>query len=182
MFRMPPFNLISGPGPINGSELVRAARDFGEAEPRYAAMVALMVIRHLLEGGGYDPPLSDALEAVDRWHRRMLFIPASAFARDGGHSETCNERRSKEVGLSRAPSVNELMQTRDVAAVRSNRVVAVCRFVMTVSWCGFYGESKFAPVVFPKDFEFDGEYQADWELKDRDPGVTNAGMPVITPN
>ena len=45
----------------------------------------------------------------------------------------------------------------------------------------FYGESKFAPVVFPKDFEFDGEYQADWELKDRDPGVTNAGMPVITP-
>ena len=34
------------------STLVRAARDFGEAEPRFAATVALMSIRQLLGGRG----------------------------------------------------------------------------------------------------------------------------------
>ena len=46
------------------STLVRAARDFGEAEPRFAASVALMAIGQLLGGGGYNPPLSDAEGAV----------------------------------------------------------------------------------------------------------------------
>ena len=38
------------------STLVRAARDFGEAEPRFAASVALMAIGQLLGGGGYLLP------------------------------------------------------------------------------------------------------------------------------
>ena len=46
------------------STLVRAARDFCEANPRFAATVALLAIRHLLGGGGYDPPISDATKAV----------------------------------------------------------------------------------------------------------------------
>ena len=46
------------------STLVRAARDFGEAEPRFAASVALTAIGQLLGGGGYNPPLSDAEGAV----------------------------------------------------------------------------------------------------------------------
>ena len=66
------------------STLVRAARDFGEAEPRFAASVALMAIGQLLGGGGYNPPLSDAEGAVaylftaaqrigaTRWARREL--------------------------------------------------------------------------------------------------------------
>ena len=46
------------------STLVRAARDFGEAKPRFSASVALMAIGQLLGGGGYNPPLSDAEGAV----------------------------------------------------------------------------------------------------------------------
>jgi len=53
---------IAGADP---STLVRAARDFGEAEPRFATLVGLQAIRHLLGGGGYDPPLSDASAAVE---------------------------------------------------------------------------------------------------------------------
>jgi hypothetical protein len=53
------------------STLVRAARDFCEQEPRFAAAVALFALTHLLAGGGYDPPVSDADEAV-----RHLFAAA----------------------------------------------------------------------------------------------------------
>ena len=63
---------------VDPSTLVRAARDFGEAEPRFAATVALLVIRHLLEGGGYDPPLSDATEAVG-----YLFVAAQRIGATG---------------------------------------------------------------------------------------------------
>lgn len=44
--------------------LVRAARDFGEQDPRFAATVALHAIGQLLAGGGYDPPVSLASEAA----------------------------------------------------------------------------------------------------------------------
>jgi hypothetical protein len=46
------------------STLVRAARDFCAKEPRFAATVALLAVTHLLGGGGYDPPVSEADEAV----------------------------------------------------------------------------------------------------------------------
>lgn len=56
---------------VDPATLVRAARDFSESEPRFAASVAMLAIQHLLGGGGYDPPLSDAQDAV-----RYLFAPA----------------------------------------------------------------------------------------------------------
>ena len=63
---------------VDPSTLVRAARDFGEAEPRFAATVALRAIRHLVGGGGYDPPLSDATEAVG-----YLFVAAQRIGATG---------------------------------------------------------------------------------------------------
>lgn len=53
------------------STLVRAARDFCEREPRFAASVAMHALGHLVRGGGYDPPLSDATDAVG-----FLFVAA----------------------------------------------------------------------------------------------------------
>jgi hypothetical protein len=44
--------------------LVRAARDFRDTDPRFAVAVALLAVRHLLAGGGYDPAVSDTSEAI----------------------------------------------------------------------------------------------------------------------
>ena len=63
------------------STLVRAARDFGEAEPRFAASVALMAIGQLLGGGGYNPPLSDAEGAVAYLFTAAQRIGATGWAR-----------------------------------------------------------------------------------------------------
>ena len=63
------------------STLVRAARDFGEAEPRFAASVALMAIRQLLGGGGYNPPLSDAAGAVGYLFAAAQRIGSTGWAR-----------------------------------------------------------------------------------------------------
>lgn len=46
------------------STLVRAARDYCGTEPNFAATVALLAIRHLLAGGGYDPRVSEVDDAV----------------------------------------------------------------------------------------------------------------------
>ena len=46
------------------STLIRAARDFSGMEPKFAATVALFAVTHLLEGGGYDPPVSEVNEAI----------------------------------------------------------------------------------------------------------------------
>ncbi len=45
--------------------LIRAARDFAEKNPDFAAEVALCAIRHLLAGRGYEPAASDVLRAHD---------------------------------------------------------------------------------------------------------------------
>lgn len=71
----------SAPG-ADPSTLVRAARDFAEAEPRFAATVALQAIRHLLWGGGYDPPLSDAAAAVGHLHSAAQRVGATGWARE----------------------------------------------------------------------------------------------------
>ena len=63
------------------STLVRAARDFGEAEPRFAASVALMAIRQLMGGGGYNPPLSDVEGAVAHLFLAAERIGATGWAR-----------------------------------------------------------------------------------------------------
>lgn len=44
--------------------LIRAARDFGEKEPRFAANVALRAIAQLLAGRGYETGPTDATDAV----------------------------------------------------------------------------------------------------------------------
>lgn len=41
------------------SALVRAARDFQESDPRFAASVALAAVDHLLSGRGYEPKPAD---------------------------------------------------------------------------------------------------------------------------
>ena len=46
------------------STLVRAARDFCGKEPRFAATVALLALSSLLAGGGYDPRVSEVVDAV----------------------------------------------------------------------------------------------------------------------
>ncbi len=45
--------------------LIRAARDFTEKEPEFAASVALHAIEHLLSGYGYEPITLDILQAYD---------------------------------------------------------------------------------------------------------------------
>ena len=49
---------------VDPSTLVRAARDLCGNEPRFAATVALLAVTHLLAGGGYDPRVSEAEDAV----------------------------------------------------------------------------------------------------------------------
>ena len=46
------------------STLIRAARDFCGKEPKFAATVALLALSSLLTGGGYDPSVSEANDAV----------------------------------------------------------------------------------------------------------------------
>jgi hypothetical protein len=46
------------------STLVRAARDFCGTEPKFAATVALLALSSLLDGGGYDPNVSEVDDAV----------------------------------------------------------------------------------------------------------------------
>jgi len=62
------------------STLVRAARDFCEKEPRFAASVALLAIGHLLGGGGYDPPLSDAKDAIEHLFAAAKRVGVSGWA------------------------------------------------------------------------------------------------------
>ena len=63
------------------STLVRAARDFCGKEPRFAATVALFAVRHLLTGGGYDPPVSDVNEAIKHLFAAAHQIGAVGWAR-----------------------------------------------------------------------------------------------------
>ena len=60
------------------STLVRAARDFCDEEPRFAATVALFAVTHLLAGSGYDPPVSDVNEAI-----KHLFVASRAIGAMG---------------------------------------------------------------------------------------------------
>ena len=57
--------------------LIRAARDFTASEPRFAAQVALLALRSLLSGGGYDPSPTDLHVAYGH-----LLAAASALGAD----------------------------------------------------------------------------------------------------
>ena len=63
------------------STLVRAARDFCDKEPRFAATVALFAVTHLLAGSGYDPPVSDVNEAIKHFLVASRAIGAMVWAR-----------------------------------------------------------------------------------------------------
>ena len=61
--------------------LVRAARDFRDTDPRFATAVGLLAVRHLLVGGGYDPVVSEASEAVRHLLAAASRIEAADWAR-----------------------------------------------------------------------------------------------------
>ena len=63
------------------STLVRAARDFCDKEPRFAATVGLFAVAHLLAGGGYNPPVSDLNEAIKHLFAATRQIGACGWAR-----------------------------------------------------------------------------------------------------
>lgn len=60
------------------STLVRAARDFAGKQPEFAMAVGLLAIKSLLSGGGYEPLLSDAANAV----RHIMAAAASISVTD----------------------------------------------------------------------------------------------------
>ncbi|OZB22922.1 hypothetical protein, partial [Acidiphilium sp. 34-64-41] len=64
------------------STLVRAARDFQDKEPKFAAAVALFALSSLLAGGGYDPAPTDAAEAVKYLWAAALKIGALGWAEE----------------------------------------------------------------------------------------------------
>jgi hypothetical protein len=55
-------------GTTDPATLARAARDFVETEPEFAAQVALLAIRSLLKGRGYEPTRLDIASA----HRHLM--------------------------------------------------------------------------------------------------------------
>jgi hypothetical protein len=62
--------------------LVRAARDYRAREPRFAIQVALLALRHLLAGGGYEPNVSLVPEAADYLLDAAKRIGAEPWARE----------------------------------------------------------------------------------------------------
>jgi hypothetical protein len=52
-------------GQTEPSALIRAARDFKEKEPAFAAEIALRAIRALLRGYGYEPSTTDISQAYE---------------------------------------------------------------------------------------------------------------------
>jgi hypothetical protein len=65
------------------STLVRAARDFVVKEPKFAATIALLALSSLLSGGGYDPGLAEAADAV----KYLLAASREMAARDWAMGE-----------------------------------------------------------------------------------------------
>ena len=68
-------------GSADPATLGRAARDFRGTDPRFAAAVGLFAVRHLLAGGGYDPAVSEASEAVRHLLAAASRIEAADWAR-----------------------------------------------------------------------------------------------------
>jgi len=61
--------------------LIRAARDFTESEPHFAATVAVLALQGLLHGQGYDEPTAtDALTAADHLMAAAENLGAAAWA------------------------------------------------------------------------------------------------------
>lgn len=66
---------------VEPATLVRAARDFAETEPKFAMAIGLAALQRLLDGSGYDPPVSLVGEAVRHLLDAAARIDAWAWAR-----------------------------------------------------------------------------------------------------
>jgi len=84
-------------GTTEPKTLIRAARDFAESRPKFAAQVALQAVESLLEGWGYEPDPMDITEAYDHLIRAARNCEATErahaaveelLARQTGHDST----------------------------------------------------------------------------------------------
>jgi hypothetical protein len=66
---------------VEPATLIRAARDFQEKNPRFAATVALQAVSHLLGGRGYEPTRTDVEDAMRYLHQAACKIDAVGWAK-----------------------------------------------------------------------------------------------------
>lgn len=66
---------------VEPATLIRAARDFQEKDPRFAATVALQAVSHLLNGRGYEPTRTDVEDAIHYLHRAACKTDALGWAK-----------------------------------------------------------------------------------------------------
>jgi hypothetical protein len=69
-------------GATEPATLLRAARDFVESEPRFAAQVSLQAISDLLAGKGYEPTPLDLSQACHLFHAAAEAFSVSERADD----------------------------------------------------------------------------------------------------
>lgn len=84
-------------GMTEPATLLRAARDFAESEPGFAAQIALQAVSDLLAGKGYEPTTLDLMSACDR------FLSASKMCGDAESAEDVLRhvlREAEEMGAS----------------------------------------------------------------------------------
>ena len=94
-------------GTTEPATLLRAARDFVESEPRFAAQIALQAITDLWAGKGYEPTTLDLLQACDH------FIAASARCSDVETAEDTLRRVLHEAEVEGSdPTMREAMNRR----------------------------------------------------------------------
>ena len=94
-------------GTTEPATLLRAARDFVESEPRFAAQIALQAITDLLAGKGYEPTTLDLLQACDH------FIAASAWCSDAETAEDTLRRVLHKAEVEGSdPTMREAMNRR----------------------------------------------------------------------
>ena len=63
------------------STLIRGARDFCARDPKFASTIALLALKSLLAGGGYDPQISEARDAATHLTEAAHLIGADDWAR-----------------------------------------------------------------------------------------------------
>lgn len=66
---------------VEPATLIRAARDFQQKDPKFAATVALQAVSHLLNGRGYEPTRTDVENAIRYLHQAARKIDALGWAR-----------------------------------------------------------------------------------------------------
>ena len=93
---------------VEPSTLIRAARDFSDSQPKFGAQIALLAIKHLLSGRGYEPTTLDVLNA----HTHLMAAAAHLEQLDWAQGEI-----EKLIAASPAPGC-EMMQKVLMARIR----------------------------------------------------------------